>query len=286
MAQYKGNLEEFEKLLISKLMNDSDGVMYYDNVNVKVDNGTLASAITSGVFSGRILGSSSQVTLPIKHVWMISGNNVTFSDEMVRRLIPIRLDAKHAAPADRENFHIKYPERWVLEHRERLFWALCIFVQNWINKGMIHGSKSLGSFEEWAGVMSGIMEAANIGDKETGFLTNLKRYRESQKVDNDDDIRLLVEIREQYGVGKPFAAGDLFAMLWDDDERDLEVSIPLRGTTKAAKKISFGMYLRKIKDRQYDMGIDDKGRKVIGGISMHGGKINGVAYYVFHEKRE
>lgn len=286
MTQYKSNMEEFEKLLVSKLMNDSDGVMYYDNVNVKVDNGTLASAITSGVFSGRILGSSNQVKLPIRHVWMISGNNVTFSDEMIRRLIPIRLDAKHDAPADRANFAIKYPERWVVEHRERLFWALCIFVQNWVDRSMKHGSGSLGSFEEWAGVMSGIMEAADIGDKQTGFLTNLRRYRDSQKIDNDDDVRLLVEIRDVHGINKPFSAGDMFNLLWDDDEKDLEISLPLRGTTKASKKISFGMYLRKIKDRKYAMGVDEQGRKVTGGISLHPSKTNGVAHYVFDEKRE
>ncbi|THV29940.1 hypothetical protein, partial [Rhizobium rosettiformans] len=70
-----GSSEEFEKLILSKLLSDPDSPMFFDNVE-KIDNNALASAITSGQWTGRPLGASKMVTLPVHHIWMFSGNNI------------------------------------------------------------------------------------------------------------------------------------------------------------------------------------------------------------------
>lgn len=272
MAQYKNNADEFEKALVSKLLKSSDGFMYYDNVNSRVDNGALASAITAGVFSGRLLGQSKELSIPIRHVWLISGNNVSFSSEMIRRLIPTRIDPKLTNPEERKNFRIKHPERWANQHREDLLWALCIFVKNWIDKGMKPGSKSLGSFEAWAGIMSGIFEAADIPEMHADmFLENINTYKAVLNSDSDADVSLLTAILDDFG-DKPFTTGEIFEMLWDDDARDLEgVSIPLNGIgNKNKMKQSFGYYVRRIRDRVYTIDQDENGNKINAMIVMSG----------------
>ena len=116
-----------------------------------------------------------------KPLWLFAGNNVSFSDEIYRRLIPIRLDANRPDPENRPTALYKhYPlAAWLMSARRDLVWACHTLIQNWIAKGKIMGSGTLASFETWAGVMTGIVEAAGLN----GALSTIGNYKATS---NDD----------------------------------------------------------------------------------------------------
>lgn len=74
--------------------------MFIDNVVGTIDSPTLAAAITTGEWTDRLLGKSEMVSVPVEGLWLIAGNNVSFTHELMRRLVPIRLDPAVERPED------------------------------------------------------------------------------------------------------------------------------------------------------------------------------------------
>ena len=90
------------------------------------------------------------------------------SDEIARRCVWIRLDANTEKPWERGGFRHSDLAGWAREHRSELARAAVILVRNWLKQGMPCGCATKGSFQEWARVTGGILEAASIH----GFLGN------------------------------------------------------------------------------------------------------------------
>lgn len=276
-APPKGNgaSEEFEKMILGKLITDPDNPMFFDNVE-RIDNNSLASAITSGQWSGRPLGTSKVVTVPVNHVWLFSGNNIDPSDELARRMIPVYIMPNMARPELRDDFYHSDLVGWCREYRAELVWALQVFINNWVAKGMPAGSKKLGSFEEWARVTGGILEAAGVD----GFLENLSSWRSLSTTSNQDDVEVMEGLIKNWAMNKPFKAGELFAEIYDETTNQFDVDLPLRGRDKHTLKISFGKYLGFRKDKVYE--IDGKTIK----LQATGRASGGVVVYRFVEMGE
>jgi hypothetical protein len=108
--------------------------------------------------------------LPIRCLWIATGNNPEFSNEMARRLVRIRLAAEEERPWQRSIFRHPDLMAWVRKNRARLVHACLILCQAWIAAGRPHGIRIVGSFEGWAKVMGGVLETVGI----EGFLGNLE----------------------------------------------------------------------------------------------------------------
>jgi len=108
--------------------------------------------------------------------WIVTGNNLQFSNEVSRRTIHIRMDARMERPWKRPETDFKHPalREWVVENRACLVWAVLTLVQNWIAQGRPKGRTRLGSFEPWSEVIGGILECAGIKD----FLANSERLHQ------------------------------------------------------------------------------------------------------------
>jgi hypothetical protein len=134
----------------------------------------LSSAVTAYPFwEDRFLGTNEIGRVPVRCVWIASGNNVGVSTEMARRIVRIRLDPKQDRPWLRDGF--KYSLRtWVPENRSRLVAASLTLVRAWIAKGKPKGSRTLGMFEEWSATIGGILDTAGM----PGFLENLDEFYE------------------------------------------------------------------------------------------------------------
>jgi putative DNA primase/helicase len=135
---------------------------------VPLDSAALASALTQAVWSDRLLGGNREVQVPVRVVWMGSGNNVEFSPELARRVVPIRLEPLQQKPWEREDFKHKSLRAWATANRAALLVACLTICKRWIDAGMPPGRHTLGSYEDWARVMGGILEAADV----PGFLEN------------------------------------------------------------------------------------------------------------------
>ena len=167
MADTKSE-EEFRKRVTTKLM-EGDGVLLFDNVRRRLDSGSFAALLTANVWTDRILGRSQAVTLPIRSLFLVTGNNLQFSDEITRRAVSVRLDAKIDRPWEGRVFRHPDLPGWLRRHRHEVVWACLVLAQNWIALGRPQWSGSpMGSYESWCGVLGGILETAGIH----GFLEN------------------------------------------------------------------------------------------------------------------
>jgi putative DNA primase/helicase len=89
--------EEWRKRITAILIR-APGFILVDNVRRRVDSSALAAVLTAGHWTDRLLGQSKTVTLPVRAVWLATGNNVGLSNEMARRSVWIRLDARRDTP--------------------------------------------------------------------------------------------------------------------------------------------------------------------------------------------
>lgn len=159
--------DEWRKRITAKLLTGPSFVLI-DNLRRRLDSAALSAAITSPAWEDRILGRSQTVALPVKCVWVATGNNPALSLEIARRAVRIRIDAKMARPWERTEFRHKELRVWARERRGHLIWAALSLIQAWIAASKPPGERSLGMFECWARTMSGILKTAGV----SGFLDN------------------------------------------------------------------------------------------------------------------
>jgi len=183
--------EEWRKRITTLLMG-SPAIVCIDNVNKKLNSAALAAMFTSRFWTDRILGGNKQATLRNNAVWSITANNPTVSEELCKRSCWIALDPQMENPEERTGFKHHPIRKWVIKNRTELMRAFLVLIKNWTSKGMPRSKKTLGSFEEWAEVIGGILETANI----EGFLGNTRELKERVSSDSQefkDFITLLWE---------------------------------------------------------------------------------------------
>jgi putative DNA primase/helicase len=85
--------EEWRKRITSVLKRGPAAIII-DNINRELSSASLSSVLTQTSWEDRILGQSDTIRLPNQSVWIVTGNNPSFSHEIARRSIRIRLDAR------------------------------------------------------------------------------------------------------------------------------------------------------------------------------------------------
>src|SRR5690606_24919130 len=77
---------EWRKRLTAKL-RQIPSIVLIDNLRHPLDSSALAAALTAPFWEDRILGASEMTRLPIRCVWIATGNNPEFSNEIARRIV-------------------------------------------------------------------------------------------------------------------------------------------------------------------------------------------------------
>jgi hypothetical protein len=190
--------EEMEKRITPLLLEAAPYGMF-DNAVGKIDHPALAAVLTTKMWTGRVLGQSKIVKLPTSAVqWIVTGNDLEFTEEIARRSLSIILDAKMDKPFLRTGFKHSPLEAWITQSRPQLVSAILTLIQNWIAKGRPEfNARSLGSFEAYCQIVGGILMAAGLDD---GFLqptlterpSSFNTVRTAPK-DADEDLRRLVK---------------------------------------------------------------------------------------------
>ena len=124
----RGGDDELEKRVTACLVA-GHALILLDNVT-SLKSRVLSAALTSREWVGRILGRSQMVRVQNDAVWVATGNKVSLSDEMLRRVVPIRLDAAVERPEERTGFKHVLPA-WALRHRGKLVDACLSIVEAW-----------------------------------------------------------------------------------------------------------------------------------------------------------
>lgn len=196
---------EWTKTLIARGLAGNRG-FFLDNLRNALDSAVMSSAITKDSLDGRLLGTNKTIRVPTPDIWAVTANNAAISTEMARRILRVRIDAHMDRPFERTGFTHKLPE-WANETRFRLIEAALLIWRAWVWEGRPKGTVSLGSFDDWAKTMSGVLTVVGI----PGFLDNADAFYESADVEGKAWRAVVDAWWDRFG-SDPVTARDLFGL--------------------------------------------------------------------------
>jgi hypothetical protein len=229
-------------------------VICFDNQRggSRVDSALLSALVTEPSYSGRIMGQTATPDSTIRCVWVMTGNNLSFSDELARRGVLIQLDE----PTKGEDEYRHNPlVDWTEQKRAAIAYALLTLVQHWAagvpeyEHGIAsedrtaerHGpARMKKTFEQWATVVGGILRAAGVD----GFLENERKMKERDS--ESRDVESFLQAISEATDGATFLITDLVGL----GKGDLQSSLPpeLSGEKEDLHKL-LQVWLRSNKDR-------------------------------------
>ena len=245
--------EEWRKRVTAKL-RQVPSILLIDNLRNKLDSSAVAAALTAPFWEDRILGASEMARLPIRCVWIATGNNPEFSNEMARRLVRIRLDAHVERPWQRGSFRHPDLMTWVRANRARLVAACLTLAQTWIAAGRPRGQKTIGSYENWAGVIGGILETTGI----EGFLGNLDEMMAASDAEGSAWAAFVTGWWFRYGTAE-VKAGDLY-----DIAVTAEPPLSLGAGNDKSQRTRLGKALGRMRDRVFRVSEIEVRLKAVG----------------------
>jgi hypothetical protein len=173
--------DELEKKMVAELIK-APPAFILDNLT-NLNSPVLAAITTSDRYQGRILGKSETREIPARSVAIVTGNNVTFSHELARRVVPIRLVAETETPWLRTDFKHGNIHEWVIDQRPTLIRACLTLARAWFAAGSPapRTIPPLGGFENWHRVVCGILEHAQRVD----LFANAAEFFENSDTESD-----------------------------------------------------------------------------------------------------
>jgi hypothetical protein len=239
--------EEEENKEMFAFLRRAGQVYWKDNIHNKLQGSTLATAATNKTFSGRVLGQSEDLELPVRCIFIASGNNVDLADEISRRCVIIRLDAKRDPKKGRTFKHPRL-QKWVEANRPELVAACLTIIQGWISRGMPRwNGEPLASYTAYSEIMGGVLDVAGLGG---AFLGNLDLAQDGANPERDAETAFAAAMWKEYGEAVWSAGGKTQD---GNSSRDTplhlinqnEIDIKLYGTDDDAKTRSLRYWLSK-----------------------------------------
>jgi len=100
---------DWRKKITSHLRNAPSAILI-DNISRTLDSDALATVLTSLTWQDRLLGTNDEIRLPVRCVWIATGNNPTVSTDMLRRIARIRIHPPVDRPWERESKEFRHPK--------------------------------------------------------------------------------------------------------------------------------------------------------------------------------
>jgi len=236
--------DEIKKTLTGYLVQRASGVVGLDNIPAKFDSAVWAKILTDLYWTERLLGGNVIVGVKIRTTWFGTGNNVTLSNEMVRRVLHIRIEPNAENPED-VKFTKDPLEAWVLQERPRLVHAALTLARHAFvlrESGELPTVAPWGSYEAYNNLIGGLMAAIEMPD----WRANVAALRENQ----DDDLapwRVLLPRWADHLKGEQ-TASEVFSFARQIDEA---LAAPLLDEDRSlrARTTTFGIALHAIVGR-------------------------------------
>lgn len=157
------NEDELKKKITALLIG---GPMFacFDNVKGRVQNSAVEACLTTGLYLDRLLGKSEMVRIPSQAIWIITGNNLEFGTEMIKRAVKGELNVHMENPELRTGFKHVDLKLWVEANRGKLLGSVYAILGRWVSLGMPKAEKMapMGGFEAYRTAMGGVMEMLEI----------------------------------------------------------------------------------------------------------------------------
>jgi hypothetical protein len=236
--------DEARKMFTAELMKGRP-IVLLDNLTDRreLSSPTLASVLTAESWTDRLLGQTTMVTIPNRALWLLTANNPRLSMEIARRCVRIRIDPRIDRPWQRSGFkHMEIVE-WAKENRSRLVHAVLVLVRAWIAAGRPMHKTRLGSFEQWSGVVGGILDVAGV----KGFLGSLEELYEMADAEGQRWREFTATWWEAF-KDEPKKVSELNELC-----EQLELMLPVRGDgTGKSQQTRLGKALLSARDRIFD----------------------------------
>ncbi|MEF8760387.1 MAG: hypothetical protein V5B36_11805 [Candidatus Accumulibacter sp. UW25] len=138
---------EINKIMIANCIAGVDWLLL-DNVVGTLDSPTMASALTSGTITGRILGVSGMFVGDVRMNIFVTSNNASLSRELTSRFSRIRIDTGMEKP---QSLEFKFcPVERALAERMTIARSLCTVFQGFFAAGSPKTGKGDARFPEWS----------------------------------------------------------------------------------------------------------------------------------------
>ncbi|ALN14340.1 hypothetical protein [Acidipropionibacterium acidipropionici] len=211
--------EEMDKRLGATVLERKTAIIL-DEVVTKdgkclINNKSLAAFLTAPIYQGRRLGHSHSIAGPNLTTVFMTGNNVSPSADIARRLVQIKFDSDRPDLETRGNFAHDMTS-WILGHRRELLTAVLTLVRAWFDRGQPAAPQnfSFGSFEDWQRIVGGILHLAGFG----GFLDHVLEDRADTDNEVIDNFEFLTWVETVFPAGTRFAARELLQLAKADPD--------------------------------------------------------------------
>lgn len=213
------NDEEWPKTLLT-IAKAAPTLVNFDNLTNGAVFGhpQLDSLLTSGAMQGRALGANDMIDVQVPTVFAATANNPRYGSDLVRRVIPCRLETTLERPEERTDYQIPQVEAHALKHRGKLLCSALTVLAAYNAAGRPSVAGTLGSFEAWAAIVRAAIVWAGGPD-----ILETRRGIES----DDDELGtlddLLRALQASFGTS-PFAVRDMLSRFSGGEGADVLAS--------------------------------------------------------------
>lgn len=142
--------DEWQKVITSLAIEGATAIVM-DNADRAIGNRHLDAALTSTRWKGRLLGSSKTVDMPFRPIWYFTGNNLQYTGDLMRRVVPIRLRSSEEHPEERTEFRHPDLVAYALANRSKLLTAALTILRAYFLAGKPKSQLvPFGSFTGWS----------------------------------------------------------------------------------------------------------------------------------------
>jgi hypothetical protein len=215
MAKGEPNEEELEKFLAACALAGQQ-IVPFDNVKGTLGGPALEKCLTAEEdVLMRILGQSERRLVPWIAVMMVTGNNMTMTDDVSQRCMLSRLESQREDPRSRPETSFRHPDllRYVREHRAALLCdaltVLRAFVVATPEERRAAGCGTWGSYAAWARLIAPAIKYAGG--------PNMLDARPHGGDGQDDEASAHTALMRGWPDGDPIKASDLVSRLFEHE---------------------------------------------------------------------
>lgn len=199
--------DEWRKRLLAMTIAGR-GVTILDNVDHHIDSSSLSMYITSYTYSDRILGVSQEFEGKSSTLIFMTGNKMTYSRDLARRVIVIDLFSEELRAEERQ-YKRRINQKTLKKFRKLLLSAMWCLVKDWDRAGRPKCSTSNSSFPDWCDVVGGIVEHSGFGDpvirahrEDSGDIdtSNLEALAKVMNPDASCTFKEIVDLCSKHGL--------------------------------------------------------------------------------------
>lgn len=239
-----GDSDEDRKRITSLAMVGEVATLV-DNVVGAFGNATFDAALTAEEWSDRVLGSNRIIRMPLRIVWMVSGNNVMIRGDMQRRVLHCRVDPQLERPEERVFKRLQGElSDMVSRNRPEYLRALMTVLRASMASDLPR-MKSWGSFELWGA----FVRAATIHSGLTDPAETRDTFRRAADMSHEARIQLLSALHRSCIANDPgeFNTKGLYGIMGDDAREAASELARCQAKDFSAQK--FAYVLRSLKGR-------------------------------------